>query len=336
MTVEIVPFETRMLAEAGELFALRQRRQRLARPELPARFEKSNDAYVAVEALWKREWASGVAAVSDGKLLGYLLGEMVMDELWGRSGWVRFAGCALAPGQDTEVVRDLYAALACRWVDDFGCFNHFAIMPTSEESLLSKWFALGFGIEQIHGLFALDALDLAPCPDPPGVTIRRITPEDHAALEDLSDVIWRYQTQAPVWGIHLPERQARHRREYGDLCLEPDNARLWLAFCAGKPAGFQGFFPEEGSVTSPFVPELCIELGIGATREWARGRGIGKALFRHGLAQAYADGFRFSLTDWRSTNLLSSRFWPRMGFQPVAYRLARRVDFRIAWAGKRD
>jgi hypothetical protein len=38
------------------------------------------------------------------------------------------------------------------------------------------------------------------------------------------------------------------------------------------------------------------------------------------------------VTDWRVTNLLSSRFWPRQGFRPVVYRLTRRIDARVAWA----
>jgi hypothetical protein len=50
------------------------------------------------------------------------------------------------------------------------------------------------------------------------------------------------------------------------------------------------------------------------------------------LAQAARAGFRYCETDWRSANLLASRFWPRQGFRPVAYRLARRIDPRIAWA----
>jgi hypothetical protein len=29
---------------------------------------------------------------------------------------------------------------------------------------------------------------------------------------------------------------------------------------------------------------------------------------------------------------LPARFWPRQGFRPIAYRLVRRVDQRIAWA----
>jgi GNAT superfamily N-acetyltransferase len=332
---EIVPFDVEMLAPAGELFALRQQRQRLVRSELPARFENAADARAAVEAVWRRERASGVAAINGGRLLGYLIGDMVISEIWGRSGWVRFAGCALAPDADTEIVRDLYASLGERWVETFACFNHFAVIPSSEESLLSKWFALAFGIEQVHGVVALDEVDLSPRPDPDGVEIRRVTPQDKEILEELSDVIWRHQVQAPTWGIHLPETQESERREWGNLCLEPEGERLYLAFCDGKPVGLQGYSPVTSEASAPFVPESCTELGPAGTREGLRGRGIGQALCRRVFMESRAEGFRHCLTDWRSTNLLSSRFWSRQGFQPVAYRLARRVDFRIAWAGKR-
>ena len=64
----------------------------------------------------------------------------------------------------------------------------------------------------------------------------------------------------------------------------------------------------------------------------ARGQGIGTLLTRHGLAHARAAGYHFCETDWRSTNLLASRFWPHQGFQPIGYRLVRRIDQRIAWA----
>ena len=336
MALEIVPFEAGMLDQAGELFALRHQRQRTLRPELPARFEQPEYARAAVEAVWKREWASGFAVMSNGKMLGYVVGDRVMNELWGRSGWVRYAGCAFAPHQDTELVRDLYAALGEQWVETFGCYHHFALIPPSEESLVSKWFTLAFGIEHIYGLLDLDTLDLSPRPDPEGVEIRRVKPQDRPHLEELSEVIWLHQVKAPCWGIHLPEVQARERSEWGDLCLEPDNSQIYLAFCEGKPAGVQGFFPISGSIDNPFVPENCTELGAAGTQEWARGRGIGQALLRRGLSEAHALGYRVCLTDWRSTNLLPSRYWRKQGFQPVAYRLARRVDFRIAWAGKRD
>ena len=76
------------------------------------------------------------------------------------------------------------------------------------------------------------------------------------------------------------------------------------------------------------------EAGVSSigTREEARGRGIGRALTRHGLAHARAEGYAGCLTDWHVPNLLSSRFWPPRGFRPVVYRLARRIDPQIAWA----
>ena len=61
------------------------------------------------------------------------------------------------------------------------------------------------------------------------------------------------------------------------------------------------------------------------------GAGIGTLLTRHGLAHARDIGHRDCLADWRSANLLASRFWPSQGFQPAAYRLSRRIDTRISW-----
>jgi GNAT superfamily N-acetyltransferase len=332
MPLTIVPFTSDMFPEAGALFAARHRRLRTSQPELPAVYEDAATAQSAVEAAWQRERADGIAALdAGGRLRAYLIGDLVLDNLWGRSGWVRYAGCAVAPDEDVEIVRDLYAALAARWVE-WGCFLHCALMPATDDALLGRWFALCFGIEHVHGTVALDTLDLSSQPDPPGVEIRRAGPEDRPVLEELSDVIWRHQVQAPVWGIHLPEWQAEQRREWGDLVAEADVA-IWLAFCEGKPAGVQMYFPAEMEPKTPHIPERCVHLGASGTRDWARGRGIGRALTQHVLAHARAAGYTVCETDWRSTNLLSSRFWPRRGFRPVVYRLVRRVDPRIAWAG---
>ena len=80
------------------------------------------------------------------------------------------------------------------------------------------------------------------------------------------------------------------------------------------------------------IPGKCTELAIAGTREGERGKGIGTMLTQHGLFQARSAGYHYCEADWRSTNLLSSRFWPRQGFRPAVYRLVRRVDQRIAWA----
>ncbi len=328
--MDLVPFHTELIPEAGALLAQRHRRDRTVRPELPVRFEDPAIAQAAVEATWRRPGVSGVAALSEGRLLGYLIGDLVIDHLWGRSAWVRLPGCALAPDQNAELVRDLYAALGRRWVA-YGCFFHFALVPTADRALLDAWFALSFGVEQVHGLVNLDGLDLSAPISLPDVEIRRAGPDDRDTLAELSDIIWRHLAQAPVWGITLPEREADIRAGYAGLVDDP-TATVWLASDRGQAVGFQCYFPAEAADDNLLVSEQCAELSIGGTRESARGQGIGRALTRHGLAHARASGYRTCLADWRSASLLASRFWPRQGFRPVAYRLVRRIDARIAWA----
>jgi ribosomal protein S18 acetylase RimI-like enzyme len=57
----------------------------------------------------------------------------------------------------------------------------------------------------------------------------------------------------------------------------------------------------------------------------ARGSGIGVALTEAVLARAREEGYACMITDWRVTNLLASRFWPRRGFRPMFFRLYRSI-----------
>lgn len=268
-----------------------------------------------------------MAAVEGEQLLGDLTGDVVVDDIWGRTAWVRPAGCAVAHGESAELVRNLYAGLGQQWVEN-GCLAHFALVPTADPALLSAWFALSFGIEQVYSLLPLDELDLS-APPPAGVEIRRAGAGDGEALAEMSDLIWRLQTLSPVWTYTPPEQDTDLRQGYGGL-VDDSEATVWLALQAGQALGFQVYYPGETAAGNLLVPERCVELSIAGTRPAARGRGIGPALTRHGLSHARAAGQRCALVDYRSTNLLASRFWPRQGFRPAVYRLVRRIDPRIA------
>ena len=67
-------------------------------------------------------------------------------------------------------------------------------------------------------------------------------------------------------------------------------------------------------------------LPVAATRPDARGTGLGVALVEDALHQAHLAGFETVELDWRSTNLLAARFWPRRGFRPTHLRLRRDVQ----------
>ena len=59
----------------------------------------------------------------------------------------------------------------------------------------------------------------------------------------------------------------------------------------------------------------------------ARGLGAGRALGEAVLAWTPRHGFTSAVTDWRATNLLSSRTWPRLGFRPSFLRLHRHLGY---------
>jgi len=50
------------------------------------------------------------------------------------------------------------------------------------------------------------------------------------------------------------------------------------------------------------------------------------------LREARAAGHARCSVGWETANPLSSRFWPRQGFAPLALRLMRHVDPRIAYS----
>jgi GNAT superfamily N-acetyltransferase len=61
-----------------------------------------------------------------------------------------------------------------------------------------------------------------------------------------------------------------------------------------------------------------------------RGRGVARALLRFVLERGRDGGATHCVTNWRTTNLLASRTWPRLGFRHTHHRLVRHLDARVA------
>lgn len=327
--IEIRAFDESFLDEAARLLAARHRAQSRHEPLLPADYEEPDRARAAVEAAWRETEAAGVVALRGGRMAGYLIGAPQINETWGRSAWVRLGGHALAPAEEADLYRDLYAALSPRWVER-GCFAHYALVPASDRAALDAWFALSFGQQQAFALRGLPAAELeAPASD--GLTIRRATAADLERVLVVADIVGDHQTRSPVYGPFLPEELSGRRADYTEL-LADATVTVWLAERDSAVEGFAIFAKDEPSDKAMYIPAECCELMLAGTRPGDRGRGVGRALTAHGLAEAYMQGYRVCAADWRTTNLLSSRFWPRQGFRPVAYRLTRLLDPRIAWA----
>ncbi|MGE5704431.1 MAG: GNAT family N-acetyltransferase [Clostridia bacterium] len=325
--MELKELHASHLEEAATLLSARHARERLTYPVLPDSFEDPQQALTVLQALQQKENAIGVGAFRGNKLVGYMLGAIDTDKNRERHVWIDYAGSAISGEESPERYRDLYAWLGEKWVNH-GAFDHYVVVPGGDSMALDAWFRLGFGHQQVHAIQHIPE-PLATTPNVTDFHIRRATKEDEAVVRSFATLIMEHQAKAPVWAPGFPEERRKLQDGYAGL-LEDEEVWVWLASSKeGAPLGFQAYWPTSENM---MTPGMSISLGVGATLPEARGKGVASALTRHGLSSALQSGYTRCVTDWRMTNLQSSRFWPDHGFIPIAYRLARNIDRRMAWA----
>jgi GNAT superfamily N-acetyltransferase len=310
--IEIEPLEDEHLAAAAALLADRHARHREAEPLLP----EVSDFRAQLERDLDHELASGVVALSGDDLVGYVIGRVEDDPLLGdRRGMVDFAGCAAAKGQG-ETIRDLYAALAARWVAA-GATRHLALIPSSDEALIDPWLRLAFGVQFVWAVRETAAMK----PVEAAVEIRPGTPDDLELVAKLDRSLHEHQAGPPSFSGLAIGSDEEFRADWSDLWDDPELYTHFVAERAGMPVGHVVLYSRPTGDLR--VPDDNIDLSHAATLPAARRSGVSLALMGHALTWAHEHGFRSITTDWRSVNLLSSRHWPRRGFRPTFYRLYR-------------
>jgi GNAT superfamily N-acetyltransferase len=310
--LQIHPFAEEHVDEAAALLARRHRRHCDAEPLLG----DGHDYRAEIQALWNGDGGSGAVATRAGRMVGYLLGVRHDDARWGPNVWVDPAGYAV---EEAEDVRDLYRAAAARWFEE-GRTRQYVITPASDADTLDAWHRLSFGHQHAMGIREIPEVSW---PD----NVRLAEERDIDDLIDLSPLLSDYQAEAPVFGIGLPREDPDELRaefledlakpEIGDLVAEQD----------GHIVGAFQLAPVELSSTHTGLarPDGALLLSWAATRPEVRGGGAGVALMQASFAWAREQGYGTMVTDWRETNLLSSRFWPRRGFRRSFLRLYRSI-----------
>jgi GNAT superfamily N-acetyltransferase len=283
--------------EAARLLSGRFAHQRAAEPLLPEIDDFAS--HVPDE--------EGLVATRDGEAVAYLAGEVK-----GEIATVGFGGHAAS---EPETLRDLFAVLAERWD-----VSRFAVaVPASDGGLIDTWFRLAFGCQFIWAVQETRPAE----PVDFGGTIRPGTPDDLEATAEFDELLWVLQARSPSFsGLSVPSRN-EFREEWRTLWDEEEFPAHFVAERDGRTVGHALLYTRpEGDLR---VPSGNIDLAHVATLDDVRGTGVGLALAHHVLGWAHERGFRSMTTDWRSVNLLSSRFWPRRGFRPQYLRLYRAV-----------
>src|SRR5512133_3639091 len=226
--IEIEPLEDEHLEQAAKLLADRHARHRQAEPLLP------DVAYIRaqLERDLAHERAAGVVALRRGDVVAYLIGRVEPDELLGDNrAIVDFAGCAAAPRR-TEAIRDLYAALAARWVAA-GATRHLVYIPASDEALADPWLRLAFGVQLVWAVRETEAMK----PVDAGVRIRPGTPNDLELVAKLDRGLHEHQAGPPSFSGVAIASDEEFRADWSDLWDDPDLYTHFVAERAGMPVG---------------------------------------------------------------------------------------------------
>jgi ribosomal protein S18 acetylase RimI-like enzyme len=318
--LELAPFSEDYLADAARLLAARHARHREAEPLLSARYEDPGEARRELERVWLLEGASGAAALRDGRLVGYLVGGPRPDPAWGSNVWTEAPGHA---AENPEDMRDLYGVMAGRWVDE-GRTRHSVLVPAWDRKLLDAWFRLSFGQQHAHGVRELTEPTDVTLPD--GFAIRRPEPDEIEELIDIDLALPDHQRRSPVFGSPQPYTREESREEWLET-LTASEEQILVGAYRGRAVACWAIVPSErsGENRGLLLPDRSCFLGFAATLPEFRGSGIGVALTHAGFAWGAEAGYPAMITDWRVTNLLSSRFWPKRGFGTSFLRLYRSI-----------
>ena len=323
LMLEIVPFEASMLVDATGLLASSHARARLQEPLLPPAYERPDAAGEALKELWQREGSSGVAALRGGALEAFLIGVPRPGPT--RALSMRYQGQALAPGEDPELYKELYALLAEDWVRR-GHFYHLVDVLPGDAAGHRVWDELGMGLDTVLALRDVNEPVDAAGP----LEIRRAGEDDAETVLELSEVLGRHHATSPIFSPFLPDDHAQARQNTEADLREPLNA-CFLAYDGERVIGKYALSVQQFG--SPLLhPEGSIYLAQAIVREDARGRGAGRALLAHSMKWARTQGYRWCTLHYLSSNLSAARFWTANGFRPLALVRSLMLDPRIVWA----
>lgn len=306
--LEIHAFSEEDLDTAVGVLAARHNRHREAEPLLPA----DVDFRAQLESEWRSDGASGTAATRGRVLVGYLVARPLT--VVGNASWMVAGIGGHAVDGDTELARDLYAAAAARWVEE-GHTRHAVFVPSFDRDLVDAWFRLSFGGSAVLAMRETEAVR----PVDAGVVIRRSTPDDLVASARLDRAMRDSMRPSPSFSESDDWTDDDYVDDWRDTWTD-DRFVHFVAERDGRVVGHSLLYHRPHDLR---VPKDSIDLAGASTFDELRGSGIGRALTEYVIGWAYANGHPTMTTDWRMTNLLASRFWPRRGFRATFLRLYR-------------
>lgn len=312
--IELVPLSSAMVNDAAKLLSATWQE-----PHPTGCVAEVGDIAVAEQRIIASLANPSVAAVQDGQLVGYLAAPPPRPP--GQGVGIKTAMHATAVKNRRDIYRHLYAHLAGELIK-IGAFTHTIAVNCADRATVDTWFELGFGLDQVRGVQSLRRSALATN----GATdlqVRAARVDDLDQLVGLAREVTRFHAESPMLRPALSDHD--FVREELIKGIEAADSLVVVADLGQRLAGFFQLNPDNHFVDTA-------RIGIAGVGPSERHQGVGTAILDFAMDWASRVGFRFCAVEWTSPNLTSDRFWRSRGFQPLQYKLTRRIDPRIAWA----
>jgi GNAT superfamily N-acetyltransferase len=320
MSLEIAALNEEHLEAAAELVSVSYTALRSRMPVLPTHYQEADVILDLLHDLYGE--ASGVIAVQDGSLAGFLMGLVIPDFMGKRSAYSPVWANTALPGHSRRIYEEMYARLSERWVKN-GCLTHVVSLMAHDRLALEAWSWLGFGLVNVDGVRPLTPLES----DQAKVEMHQASIQDTMVLSELGRALERHEASAPTFWIHELD-------DFGKKMGEPGNV-AWLAVEGGQVLGFLALEPGDDCECALLRDAKTVNISGAFTIEAARRKGAATSLLDQALAWARLQGYERCSVDFESMNTLAARFWLRW-FKPVSYSLVRNIDERSTFHRSRS
>jgi GNAT superfamily N-acetyltransferase len=316
-TLSARPLAAEDLPAAARLLAGRHAAHRHLQPLLSERYESADECLVQLKEAFALQDASGAIATRGTDVVAFVLGAS-KEPSWGEHAWVEAGGSAAS---EPEALRDAYAVAAQRWYDE-GRKTHYVLAPVHDPEMLDAWYRLGFG--QMHAHALRPALPVTPSVS--NVVLRRAEKRDIDQIAALEFVVPEHHGRSPVFSYGPPFTLEEVRADWVEDVDDPKYAHFVIDVDDDIVAMATGCAVTVSRIhTGLAAPDNAGFLGHAAVRTDARGNGYGRVLAEAVINWSYETGYVSVVNDWRVTNLLSSRTWPRIGWETTFLRLHRTI-----------
>ena len=308
--MQIVAMGGQHVEDAGELVTARYAEVRASVPALPAKYE-SLDAF-SRDLARLADASPGVAALRSGRLVGFLIAQVIGDFRDMRAAYSpEWANAAAAD----DVYIAMYQAVAEAWRAD-GCACHLVSLLGESEDCADAWLRLGFEMEAVDAVRGLSLVNGAFRE----ADIRRAGPDDAELVVDFERRLAAYLADAVGLSPEEPPDADSIRSK-----LDEGSCADFIAGPLGRAVGWMRIGPANPSACRVIQDEGVSSVVRAFTNEHARGGGVGGALLSRSVAWARENGYGCVAVDFEPHNPPASRFWLRH-FAPVCYTVIRRVE----------